>query len=126
MNASLLLYQTGSLLRVRREELRLTLADVSQRSGVTIAQLSRIENGLVDPRYSTLVRILEATGASLDDIVVEPLREISLSDALRRRDIGRARIEGSGLGESDVGARLGHQDRRGGDTTAERTRVDTT
>ena len=126
MNTSLLLYQMGSLLRVRREELRLTLAEVSQRSGVTIAQLSRIENGLVDLRYSTLVRILEATGADLDDIVVEPPQEISLSDALRRRDSGRSRIERSGVGDSDVGARLERKDRNGGDTTAERSRVDAT
>jgi transcriptional regulator with XRE-family HTH domain len=126
MNANLLLYQTGSLLRVRREELRLTLADVSQRSGVTIAQLSRIENGLVDPRLSTLVRILDATGASLADIVVEPPREISLSYALRRRDIGRSRIERSGVAKSDVSARLEHKDRRGADTTAERSRIDVT
>ncbi|MCL1588395.1 MAG: helix-turn-helix transcriptional regulator [Actinomycetia bacterium] len=126
MDTRLLLYQTGSLLRVRREELRLTLAEVSQRSGVTIAQLSRIENGLVDARLSTLVRILDATGAGLDDIVVEPLREISLSDALRRRDSGRSRIERSGVAESDVSARLERKDRRGSDTTAERSRMDTT
>jgi len=122
MDASLLLYQTGSLLRIRREKLRLTLADVSQRSGVTIAQLSRIENGLADPRLSTLVRILDATGASLDDIAIEPPREISLSDALHQRDIGRSRIERSGVGDSDVEARLEYKDRKGTDTTAERAR----
>ena len=126
MDRNILLYQTGSRLRWRREALGLTLADVSQRSGVTIAQLSRIENGLADPRYSTLVRILDATGASLDDIVVEPPREISLPDALRRRNIGLSRIERSGVGDSDVGARLERKDRNGGDTTAERARVDTT
>jgi transcriptional regulator with XRE-family HTH domain len=48
--------------------MQFTLADVSQRFGVTIADLSRIENGLADPRLST--RGADAVGSSLSDVTV--------------------------------------------------------
>lgn len=100
--------------------MRLTLSDVSHRSGVTIAQLSRIENGLADPRLSTLARILAATGATVADIVVDAPSVIPLSEVLRLRQLGRERIERSGVGVSDVGARLERKEQRGEDTTTER------
>jgi len=50
MDTELYLLTTGARLRQRREAARLTLAEVSRRSGVTVAHLSRIENGLTDPR----------------------------------------------------------------------------
>jgi len=120
MDQQLLLRQTGSLLRSRREALQLTLADVSQRSGVTVAQISRIENGLADPRLSTVVRMLEATGASLADIVVVPPRVLSVAEALNRRDLGKARVDEAGVGVSNTRARLERKERLGEDTSVER------
>ncbi len=125
MNKNILLLQVGSQLRKRRERLRLTLADVSRRSGVTVAQLSRIENGLVDPRLSTVVRILDALGASLEDIAVASPRTVSIDEVLKRREQGRRRIERAGLEPSDVAARLDRKDRRGIRTGSERAMLGT-
>lgn len=119
MEKALLLCQTGSVLRSRREVLRLTLAEVSQRCGVTVAQLSRIENGLADPRLSTVVRILEATGASLADIVVTPPAVLSVTEATNRRNLGRVRVEESDMGGSDARARLDRKASLGEDTSAD-------
>lgn len=120
MKKDLCLLTAGARLRQRRESLRLTLADVSRRSGVTIAQISRIENGLVDPRLSTLVRILEATGGTLADVSSPPVRTLSVDEALERRELGRMEVAGHGLGESDVGARLDRKEHLGLDVSEER------
>ncbi|HDH26192.1 MAG TPA: XRE family transcriptional regulator [Actinobacteria bacterium] len=120
MNKDILLLRNGSLLRECRKRSRLTLADVSRRCGVTVAQLSRIENGLVDPRLSTLVRILDAVGATLADIAVPVPRTVSVDVVVRRREEGRRRIEQAGLGASNVTARLDRRERTGVDSTSER------
>ena len=120
MTNDLFLLTTGQRLRDRRVSLRLTLADVSARSGVTIAQLSRIENGLADPRLTTLMRILEATGATLADIARPSDGTLSIDEALERRDAGRRRVADQGLDAADVGARLDRKARLGIDVTVER------
>jgi transcriptional regulator with XRE-family HTH domain len=118
------LYRTGSELRRRRRRARLTLRDVSGRCGVAVPQLSRIENGLVDPRLSTLVRILGVTGGTLADLAIEPAPVPSITDVLERREANRARLLASGLTASDPLDRLAERDRRGDDTSAERAVLD--
>ena len=49
-------------IRYLRELDGLSLADLHERSGVQIAQLSRIERGLSKPRPTTLRRIAHALG----------------------------------------------------------------
>ena len=50
----------------RRQELGISLADLSEQTGMTRAALSRIENGLnVNPTVETLRRIGEALGLRL-------------------------------------------------------------
>ena len=120
MKKDLCLLTAGARLRRRRGSLRLTLADVSRRSGVTIAQISRIENGLADPRLSTLMRILEATGGTLADVSSPPVRTLSVDEALERRELGRTQVSDDGHGESDVGARLDRKERLGIDVAEER------
>lgn len=114
------LLTAGRRLRDHRESLRLTLAEVSARSGVTIAQLSRIENGLADPRLTTLWRILDATGATLADIARPSVRTLSIAEAIERRDAGRRRVADQGLDVTDVKARLDRKERLGIDVTVER------
>lgn len=114
------LYRTGSELRRRRQEARLTLRDVSARCGVAVPQLSRIENGLVDPRLSTLVRILGVTGGTLADLAIRPPRVTPIADVLERREARRARLRAAGVAVSDPLDRLDERDRRGEDTRAER------
>jgi len=114
---------TGSMLRRRREAARLTLADVSERSGVTIAHLSRIENGLADPRLSTLQRVMDAIGANLSDLAVPRTRTVSAATVLKRRASGRTRLDRAGLGSSDPNARLDRKEQAGVDVSVERSAV---
>jgi len=123
MDKSLYLMATGLLLRKRREAARLTLADLSNRSGVTIAHLSRIENGLTDVRLSTLQRVIDAMGASLSDLVVAPTTTVSARTVLERRAAGSVRVERAGLGPSDPDARLDRKERAGVDVSVERAAV---
>ena len=120
-----MLRETGSRIRSLRTALDITLAQLSHRCGVTAPQLSLIENGRVDARLSTLVRILDALGADLSDVVVDRPHSMSVAAAIARRERGRARIEASGMGMSDPEARLDRKDRGGADTRVERERVAT-
>jgi transcriptional regulator with XRE-family HTH domain len=120
MNRDLYLLTAGALLRQRREAAELTLAEVSQRSGVTIAHLSRIENGLTDPRLSTLQRVLDVMGGRLADLEAPPVMTISADAVLERRTAGQARVDRAGLGASNPGARLDGRERMGVDVTVER------
>ena len=55
-------------IRYLRELKGLSLVDVSERSGVTVAALSRIERGLSKPRPSTLQKIAQALGVSVEEL----------------------------------------------------------
>jgi predicted transcriptional regulator len=56
-------------LRERRDGLELTQADLAERAGVSQPLIARIEGGDVDPRLSTLRRIVEALEAAEGDVV---------------------------------------------------------
>jgi len=61
-----------SKLRQLREEAALSLADVSQRSGMDKAMLSRLENGHVpNPGIETISRYLDALNKALEWRVVD-------------------------------------------------------
>lgn len=124
IDRDLYLLVAGAQLRRRREAIGLTLAEVSQRSGVTVAHLSRIENGLTDPRLSTLQRVLDAIGADFADVSTPGIRTVSVATAIERRDAGRKRVGLTNLGTSDADARLDQRKRRGGDVDDERAGLD--
>jgi transcriptional regulator with XRE-family HTH domain len=125
MRKDLLLRETGSRVRSIRSACGVTLVQLSTKSGVTSSQLSLIENGRVEPRLSTLVRILDALGADLSDVVVKQPKSISVAAAIARRERGRARIDASEMGVSDPEARLDRKDDLGVDTRVEREGVAT-
>lgn len=53
-----------------REQKRLTLAALSEMTGVGTGRLSEIETGITsDPRISTLIKIADALGVSLEELV---------------------------------------------------------
>lgn len=112
--------RTGATLRRRRRAARLTLQELSTRCGVGVPQLSRIENGLVDARLSTIARVLAATGGTLADVAVEPVVVTSIDELVERRSANRARLDSAGFRSSDPMDRLDERDRRGEDTSAER------
>ena len=59
---------TGAALHRLRMRSGLSLREVAALGAVTAARLSRIENGHVDPRMSTVMAILESLGATLGDL----------------------------------------------------------
>ena len=120
MDKDLYLLTTGALLRHRRDAAQLTLADVSRRSGVTIAHLSRIENGLADPRLSTLQRILDVIGGTLLDLEAPRIVTVSADTMLERRTAGSERIDRAGLGSSNPSDRVDRRERSGVDVAVER------
>jgi len=56
-------------LRERRTEIGLTQSDLAERAGVSQPLIARIEGGDVDPRLSTLRRIVEALDEAEGDVV---------------------------------------------------------
>lgn len=120
MEKDLYLLTTGALLRQRREAAQLTLAEVSQRSGVTISHLSRIENGLADPRLSTLQRVLEPMGGTLSDLEAPRVVTVPVNDVLELRVVGQERVDRAGPGTSDASDRLERKERAGIDVAVER------
>lgn len=78
------LTRPGDSIRERRIELGWTQAELADQAGVAQADISRIENGRLDARWSTIHRLsaaLEATG-------VEPKR--SLANGGRGRSAPKA------------------------------------
>lgn len=61
--------QVGEQIRSIREHHNLTQHDVCGRSGVDIASYSRIEQGHSSPKLDTLIRIADAIGVPLADLV---------------------------------------------------------
>lgn len=60
----------GRVLRIRRTELGLTLAEVSARSGVSTQYLSEIERGLKDPSSEVIEAIAVVLGLALPQVLV--------------------------------------------------------
>lgn len=56
-------------LREARERALLTQDQLSEKSGVTVSTISRLENGLQAARVSTIRKLAEAVGANADDLI---------------------------------------------------------
>lgn len=74
----------GHWIRLLRNYLRMTQAELAKRANITQANLVAIESGKVDPRVSTLQRIYKGLSCNLS---VEPRPQKPLQEILR----GRAR-----------------------------------
>jgi transcriptional regulator with XRE-family HTH domain len=64
----------GHVLRGLRREHAWTLAEVSRRTGVSIATLSKIENGRSAPAYGVLTRLAEGLGVDFVELIGAPKR----------------------------------------------------
>ncbi|WP_431997803.1 helix-turn-helix domain-containing protein [Streptomyces fungicidicus] len=61
--------QVGERIRHVREHLNLSQVDVCGRSGIDVASYSRIEQGHAAPLLDTLIRIADAMGVELEELV---------------------------------------------------------
>lgn len=56
----------GQRLRELREEAGITLAELGQRAGMHFTAVSRIERGVVEPNWPTVVKLAAALDADLN------------------------------------------------------------
>lgn len=63
------LLQLGSHLRNMRKQHKLTLEALCYRNGLEPSTVSRIEKGLVEPKYLTLLKLAGAYKTSLSDLL---------------------------------------------------------
>ena len=61
-------HQIGPMLRQRRKELNLTLAQVAGNAGIATGFLSEIERDQASPSVATLIRLCEALGISVGSL----------------------------------------------------------
>ena len=56
------------LLKEKRKEKKLTLAQLSERTGISTTHLNDIENNIKEPSISMMVRIGKALGLKVEDL----------------------------------------------------------
>lgn len=72
----------GDWIRLLRNRLRMTQAELAHRAHITQPNLAAIESGKVDPQVGTLRRIYEGLGSELN---LEPLLHKPLEELVRDR-----------------------------------------
>ncbi len=95
----------------------ITLSQLSAMTGIAQPNLSRVEAGKVDARYSTLARIARALGVRP---VLSVPAVVTMSEVRGRMDEGRKRLSEHGIQVRDTEQRLAWKQSRGIDTTIER------
>ena len=55
----------AGLVKKRRTSLKITQNDCSELSGISVATISAIENGHIDPSLSTMARLCEILGLEM-------------------------------------------------------------
>jgi len=66
------LRQIGIAIRGRRAARRMTLGELAERSGLSLSFLSRVERGRAQTSVGNLIRIAEALGVSMHDLIGPP------------------------------------------------------
>lgn len=112
-------YFNGRKLQVLRASRGLSLTEVFERTGISRAQISKIENGKSDPRMSTVTRLLSCYAGSLSDLELTPQRTLYLADLRQRSDQAAEALLEVGIGPSDPVARLARKESLGIDVRAE-------
>ncbi|MGH2784550.1 MAG: helix-turn-helix domain-containing protein [Actinomycetota bacterium] len=75
------------MLRAARRRAGLSQRTLSQRTGVPQSTIGRIETGAIDPRASTLDRLLRACGSELDSL---PLLGVGVDRTLIHANLERS------------------------------------
>lgn len=88
-------------------------------TGVSTPTISKIENGKIDPRMSTVTRLLTCYDASLAHLEPTPPTTISLVELKEQGVRNTEELARAGFGPSDPWARLERKEALGFDTQAE-------
>ena len=59
-------YYMGLALQEARKEERMTQVELARRTGTSKSYISRVENGLIDPTFSSFMKIVNALGLRLE------------------------------------------------------------
>lgn len=81
------LVRPGVALKAFRKERKMTLADVSERCGLTVSTLSKAENGKMELTLDKLLRISLALDVNIADLFGSPSGQFSPSETAGRRSI---------------------------------------
>ncbi|HAJ19552.1 MAG TPA: hypothetical protein DCL95_05730, partial [Rhodospirillaceae bacterium] len=60
--------QLGAIVRKARKQHRLTLEQVSERSGVSKSMLSQVERGTVNPTFAVVWNLMQSLGLDMADL----------------------------------------------------------
>ena len=112
-------------LRQLRQLRRMSLTDVSRRTGLSRSQISLIENGKADPRISTVVKLLTCYDSGLAELEPNSPRALAIDDVIAQAERGARMLKQVGLGPSDPLARLDWKAHRDADVEAERSALAT-
>lgn len=66
------LKRIGRAIRSRRADCRMTLGDLAERTGLSLSFLSRVERGHAQTSVGNLIRIAEALGGTIHDLIGPP------------------------------------------------------
>lgn len=92
---------------------------VYELTGVSPPTISKIENGRIDPRMSTVTRLLSCYGAGLGDLEATATETISLSELKEQGARNAEKLARAGFTPSDPWARLERKEGLGSNTQAE-------
>lgn len=98
--------RTGAALKGFRTERGLTLADLSERTGLPISTLSKIENEKMELTIDKLLRISLALDVNVADVFGTPSGQFQSPDSSKRRSVSRA---GQGKKVSSVSGEYEYQ-----------------
>jgi transcriptional regulator with XRE-family HTH domain len=84
----------SNVLRYAREKANLSQRELGRRAGTTPATISRIEEGLISPRFETLERLLDACGFEVQAIPRrgEGVDRTAIRELLRTTPAERVRL----------------------------------
>ena len=90
------LRQIGISIRERRAARQMTLAELAGQTGMSLSFLSRVERGQAQTSVGNLIRIAEALGGTLHDLIGPPPAEDKGFTLFRSAESAPSGISGSG------------------------------
>lgn len=93
--------QVGTAIRQRRLQLRLTLQQLGEKSGVSYSYLSQLERDNATPTLGTLAQVAKALGVGIDYFIVTPRPADAVTRGAQRM---RFSINGSSIEYERLGA----------------------